>query len=104
MVNVSEPTLSEDCPTGDDPMTPGENEVQMFQCNSLSPPSGGFYLQYKRLTTPFIPVTAVQSDVDAALRTLFSMNDFQLTFLGSGPEVCSPATVVRIEFLQEFGT
>jgi len=92
----------QDCPLGDDPLTLGSEEIQVFKCE-LTPPANQFALQYKGLTTPMIAATATRDVIDAALRTLFSMQDYQLTMYGSSSTVCGGDSVVQIKFMQEFG-
>jgi len=97
----------EECPTGDDPLTPGVDAVQLFQCNPTflagGLGTGGFYLQFQEATTVFIPATASSTTVTEALAALPTMQAFTLTFLGAGTTVCSLNTVVSIEFTQQFG-
>ena len=46
-------TRTEDCPTGDDPHTPGVPEVQVIQCSATG---GSFVLSFRQyVTVPIYP-------------------------------------------------
>jgi hypothetical protein len=45
------------CPRGDDPLTPGSDEVQIIDCTCFAC-SGGFYFTFKNRKTSFIPYNA----------------------------------------------
>jgi hypothetical protein len=97
---------AEKCPGGDDPLTSGDNAVIFFMCPTIT--TGGFYLQYKLVTSPFIAYNAPLSAVQNALNAIDTMKLSAVTFEGNGVvppanAVCASSTAVRIEFLQEFG-
>ncbi len=65
-----------ECPTGDDPNTPGLPEVQLLQCTGSS---GSLTLTFRgQMTTP-IPWNALESDVEGALEALETIGNVDVT-------------------------
>lgn len=51
------------CPRGDDPLTPGVDEVQLLDCECTTC-SGGLYMTFKGQQTPFIPYDAPEELIE----------------------------------------
>ncbi len=65
-----------ECPTGDDPNTPGLPEVQLLQCNASD---GSLTLTFRGSSTSPISWNALQSDVKEALETLETIGNVNVT-------------------------
>jgi len=93
------------CPTGDDPMTKGQsNEIQYFTCSATS---GTLTFYFNGAPTGTISHAASTAYVKAALEKHEDITSVNVTFHPSkGATVCQedPTNVVRVEFLQDFGS
>lgn len=93
------------CPTGDDPMTLGQqNEVQLLTCVGVS---GFFSLRFRDATTPQLSFNVAASELQRALNALPTIGDVSVSY-SSGSIACAPSgfgttNTIRIEFLTDFG-
>jgi hypothetical protein len=87
------------CPKGDDPNTPGVNEVQTIDCACTTTCAGGLTLTVGNQQTAVIPYYATQSLVVAALEALPNVEAVEVSF-AQGTQLCSAAgTVTVVTFL-----
>jgi len=93
------------CPLGDDPGTYGQfNELQLLKCTAFS---GEFTLTYLAETTGAIAFNASAAEVEAALETLHTIVDIDITFT-SEDKACSAdtdsvANIMKVQFKTEHG-
>eukprot|EP00941_MAST-03F_sp_MAST-3F-sp1_P004552 g4552.t1 len=99
----------EACPTGDDPMTFGVDEVQEINCAATS---GTFYLRFRDAVTAGISYSASAVTVQAALQSIEKLGSVTVEYLkGNGTpddvdEFCDSSDINakrRITFLTEHG-
>ena len=87
-------------------MTPGVTAIQLFTCQGQRTAGVGFYLMFGKELSPYIPLTAKQTDVQAALEALYTLKGFNLQFLSNpalvNPDVCADGNIVSIEFTEQF--
>lgn len=96
------------CPTGDDPMTLGQqNEVQILVCRGSS---GFFTLRFRDAATPQLPFNTPASSLAAALEALTTIGKVTVTYStnvngATGTPACNAggSNNIRIEFLTDFG-
>ncbi|KAG6620832.1 tenascin-like protein [Phytophthora cinnamomi] len=96
------------CPTGDDPMTLGQqNEVQILMCAGNS---GFFTLKFRDAATPQLPFNVPASSLESALESLATIGNVTVTYSTdtngvTGSPACNAAgsNTMRIEFLTNFG-
>ncbi|CAM9905601.1 unnamed protein product, partial [Discosporangium mesarthrocarpum] len=92
-----------ECPRGDDPLTPGQqNEVMRVVCQA---DSGSFTLTFRGVTSDNIPFNASYGYVESLLETMTSIGDVSVSILDGNKAVCASDTEVstEVEFLQTFG-
>jgi len=92
-----------DCPTGDDPLTPGQtNEVQIFKCEATG---GTFVFYYEGKATGTIKWNMRDTEVKAQIERHPLIKEVDVTF-STGSTVCqtSSINIVRVEFTQDFGS
>ena len=98
-----------ECPRGDDPITPGVNEIQKISCAATG---GGFYVKFKENTTALINWNDPAPVVETKLEAIMSIGNVSVTFVnntapvsggfGSAKGVCN-TTYALVEFLTELG-
>lgn len=92
---------TQDCPTGDDPLTTGQvNEVQLLKCIANT---GSFVLFFNGKPSRSIDASATAGQVEAALEHIEEITDVKVTFSHGGGVCDVDANIVHIEFLQQFG-
>ena len=77
------------CPSGDDPLTPGVNAVQILECTCLTACSGGFHLSFKGVDSALIPHDATMARLKHALEAMETVRGVSLVLHGGGTSVCS---------------
>ena len=97
------------CPKGDDPLTPGLDEVQLLEC-ACSQPGGcanhSLTLTFKGQRTSPIPADATSDLLEHFLEELSSIKDVDVHYKGGGElgSLCSAGgTTARIVFMRDFG-
>eukprot|EP00596_Hydrurales_sp_CCMP1899_P008395 CAMPEP_0119044726 /NCGR_PEP_ID=MMETSP1177-20130426/33973_1 /TAXON_ID=2985 /ORGANISM="Ochromonas sp, Strain CCMP1899" /LENGTH=632 /DNA_ID=CAMNT_0007015301 /DNA_START=493 /DNA_END=2391 /DNA_ORIENTATION=+ len=91
------------CPTGDDPLTPGQvNEIQVFKCGAVA---GSFAMYYQGLPSAYINFNANQAAVTEALLTIPAITGIKVTFTqGENTPICAAIPqVIIVEFTENFG-
>lgn len=98
-----------ECPRGDNPDTPGVNEIQRIHCSAMA---GGFYLRFRQNTTEFINWFDPAPVVEQKIEKIISIGNVTVSFTndtlsstgghGSGKGICN-ASYADIEFFSELG-
>ena len=98
-----------ECPRGDDPLTPGDNEVQRIYCSATA---GTFSIKFRENTTAAINWNDGAPIVKKKLEDIFTIGKVNVTFVnstvvgtpgyGSGKGICN-TTYASVEFLSELG-
>uniref|UniRef100_A0A7S3JTR5 EGF-like domain-containing protein n=1 Tax=Aureoumbra lagunensis TaxID=44058 RepID=A0A7S3JTR5_9STRA len=96
------------CPKGDDPLTPGVDEIQIIDCICTigSSCNGTLALTFRGQTTKPIPMDATPELVEYYLEQLSTINDIEITFSGGERDfsLCDEfGTTALITFLTEHG-
>ena len=96
-----------ECPRGDDPLTPGVNEIQRIYCSATA---GGFNIKFRENTTATIDWGDTATQVKRKLEAIFTIGKVNVTFYnettagtgghGSAKGVCN-TTYADVEFLTE---
>jgi hypothetical protein len=92
------------CPSGDDPMTPGQkNEVQYFKCMATG---GTFVLLMAGHASGDIRTGMKEHQLKAALEQSAAITEVDVTYSIDNGTACTTdsVNVVRIEFTQDFGS
>ena len=90
------------CPTGDNVMTDGDNEVQTVACAASA---GWFTLQFRGQRTTKLQWTATAAEVEAALELLSTVHDVEVTYADAvSDSACLGAGhSFAVEFVSERG-
>uniref|UniRef100_A0A7S2RYU0 EGF-like domain-containing protein n=1 Tax=Rhizochromulina marina TaxID=1034831 RepID=A0A7S2RYU0_9STRA len=89
------------CPSGDDPLTTGQqNEKLQLVCSA---DGGSFTLSFRGYTTEPIPYDAGYGIMERHLEDLPSVGDVQVTMTSYANGACGSGNTITIEFLSEFG-
>lgn len=93
---------AEDCPTGDDPHSPGVPAIQLLQCKATG---GYFTLSFRQYTTEHILYNDDFPTLKRKLEALHTIHGVTITATTAGATVCgSPsATNLQLTFMQDFG-
>ena len=76
-----------ECPKGDDPLTPGLNEIQLIDCVNINS-VGSIVLSYGDQFTKPIPHDATSAYIENVLENLKGLEDISV-FISSGSVLCS---------------
>jgi hypothetical protein len=85
------------CPKGDDPLTPGNPEVQSVSCIGVHKIQLGFNDEY----TQWLKAGSTTDEIRDALQSLESIDDVEVSFQNTGANSCSsssPPQVMMITF------
>lgn len=86
------------CPKGDDPITPGVNEIQLFDC-ACKNCVGGLYFIFQNERTAYIPFNAPAALIKYRLEQLDLVELIDVEFL-QGTQMCSSTgSIVSFTFL-----
>lgn len=89
-----------DCPTGDDPHTPGNSEMQVIRCTATG---GSVYLSFRQAVTAAIRFDATSTELETALEDLDTIGNVVVTYTNNANGLCGAGNVVTVEFRSEFG-
>lgn len=80
-----------DCPTGDDPHTPGVPEIQEIRCRAAA---GSFVLSFRQYRTEAINFDDTADELKAKLDAVHTIHGVTVAIQGGGAALCSAGSIV----------